>query len=227
MTEYPLGRFYGFRGPRLKENVAELNVKSLGEPAEVIVLQDTGFRFHPPPEIEELKTTEKVDILARLDAEKGLIGQADVEKSIEGFRPKSKIITWDELQSIQRQLVTGFTTSQLTIYTQAFERRKKDQEEKHEVEPSKKLVGAILRKTVWVPGISETGEEFDEDVLRGYGLEALTPKLRLVLRMLHQCWQLEVKDVIESIGEVEFEIRSEELDLLIRKYDTDRWYQFF
>jgi hypothetical protein len=215
IKEHPLGRLHGFRGHKLRENAAELDVNSLGEPAEVIVLRDAGFRFNPQREMEEMKMVEKVDILAQLDAERGLVGQAEVEKSIEEFRPKSKTITWEALQSIQRQLVAGFTTSQLVKYIEAFERRKKNKEEQHGLESQDDLPGAILTKTSWVPGTSETGEEFDDGVLRGYGSEALTPKLRLVLLMLRQYWQLEAQDIIESIGEVELEIRSKELELLI------------
>jgi hypothetical protein len=172
-----------------------------------------------------LKVAEKVDILAQLDAERGLPGQSDVEKHIEEFMPKKKIITWDELQSIQQQLVAGFTSLQIQKYIAASKLRQGREDEQHGVQTQNELSGAILRKTSWLPGISETGEGFDESVLRGYGSEALTPKLRLVLIMLRQCWQLEAQEVVESIGEVELELRNKELDLLIRTYDIGIWRQ--
>jgi hypothetical protein len=222
VTEYPLGRLHGFRGHRLREKRAELSIDSLGKPAEVIVLRDTGFHSNPRPEIEELKAPEKVDILTQLDAERGLITQADVEKNIEEFKPKTKTISWEDLQQIQRQLVTGFTTSQLIKYSNAFGRwQNREEVEEHEVSTRKASVGAIMRKTEWVPGISETGDEFDESALRGYGSEAFTPKQRLVLLLLRQCWQVEVQEVIESIGEVELEIRGTELELLIGMSESD------
>lgn len=217
VTEHPLGRLYGFRGHRLREKRAELNIDSLGTPAEVIVLRDAGFHSKPLPEIEELKEAEKVDILTQLNAERGLITQADVEKNIEEFTPKTKTISWEELQQIQRQLVSGFTTSQLIKYSDAYGRRQKKEDEEHEMGIRKGSIGAIIRKTEWVPGISETGDEFEESALRGYDSEAFTHKQRLVLLLLRQCWQVEAQEVIESIGEVELEVRGTELELLIGK----------
>lgn len=211
-----LGELYGFHGHKLRAGAAELKVNSLGKPAEVIILRDAGFEFMPPPQVEELKATEKTDILAQLDAERGFIGQSDVEKSIEEFKPKTNTITWDELQSIQRQLAAGFTVSQLVKYIEAFEHRQKYDENQHGSETPGNSSGAILRKTRWVPGITESGNEFDDGIVRGYQSEALTPKLRLVLFMLRQCWQLEAEDITWSIGEVELEIRKGELELLIR-----------
>jgi len=217
VTEHPLGRLHGFRGHRLREKRAELNIESLGAPAEVIVLREAGFHSNPRREIEELKVAEKVDILKQLDAERGLITQADVEKNIEEFKPKTKTISWDELQQIQRQLVSGFTISQLIKYSDAYGRRQKNSDKYHEVGTRKSAIGAIIRKTEWVPGISETGNEFEASALRGYDSEAFTNKQRLVLLLLRQCWQVEAQEVVESIGEIELEVCATELELLIGK----------
>jgi len=219
VTEHPLGRLHGFRGHRLREKRAELNIDSLGKPAEVIVLRDAGFHSNPRPEIEELKAIEKVDILTQLDSEKGLITQADVEKNIEEFKPKTKIISWDELQKLQRQLVSGFTTSQLIKYSDAHGRRLKKRNEEPELDTRNDSIGVIRRRTEWAPGISETGDKFEESTLRGYDSEAFTHKQRLVLLLLRQCWQLEAQEVVESIGEVELGVRSIELELLIGRLD--------
>lgn len=217
ITEHPLGRLHGFRSHRLREKRAELNIDSLGTPAEVIILRDAGFHSNPQPEIKELKVAEKVDILTRLDAERGLITQAEIEKNIEELKPKTKTISWDELQQIQRQLVSGFTISQLIKYSHAYGLRKKKGDEEHEFGARKESTGAIIRKTEWLPGVSETGDEFDEIALRGYDSEAFTYKQRLVLMLLRQCWQVEAQEVTESIGEVELEVRGTELELLIGK----------
>jgi hypothetical protein len=221
VTEHPLGRLHGFRGHRLREKRAELNIDSLGKPAEVIVLRDAGFHSNPRPEIEELKVTEKVDILTQLDAERGLITQADVEKNIEEFKPKTKFVSWDELQELQRQLVSGFTTSQLIKYSDVHGRRPQKGNEEHELDTRNDSIGAIIRRTEWAPGISETGDEFEGSSLRGYDSEAFTHKQRLVLLLLRQCWQLEAQEVVESIGEVELGVRGKELELLIGELELD------
>jgi hypothetical protein len=221
LTEYPLGRLHGFRGHRLREKRAQLNVDSLGTPAEVIVLRDAGFNSRPLPDIEELKVAEKVDILKQLDAERGLITQADVEKNIEDCRPEEKTISWTEFQHVQRQLVSGFTTSQLIKYLDAPRHRQKKVEEGCEVGTREGSRGTIIGKSQWMAQVSETGDKFEENSLRGYDSEAFTPKQRLALLLMRQCWQMEALEVIESIGEVELEIASSDLELLIGKWELD------
>ncbi len=221
ITEHPLGRLYGFRGHKLREKRAELNVDSLGAPAEVIVLRDAGFYSNRPREIEELKATEKVDILAQLDAERGLITQADVEKNIEKFRPKTKTISLVELQQLQRELVSGFTTSQLIKYLDTHGRRQKKEDEEHIIGTRQEYPRAVIRRTQWMPRTSETGVEFEESSLRGYDSEAFTPKQRLVLVLLRQIWQLEAQEIVDSIGELEVEISGTELELLIGEWELN------
>jgi hypothetical protein len=217
LTEHPLGRLHGFRGRKVREQAVGLGVDTLGTEAKVIVLRDAGVRYSPRPEIEELKGGKAVDILAQLDAERGLIGQAEVEKNIEELKPKDfpKPITWDELQVIEQQLVHGFTVSQLVRYIGSFEERQKAKILSDVGKTQKKYPGPIVEESKWMPGISENGEEFEESLLRGYGSAAFTPKQRLVLQLLRQCWHLEVREVIESIGEIELKMGSAELELLL------------
>jgi hypothetical protein len=205
----------------LREKRAELNIDSLGIPAEVIVLRDAGFHSNPRSEIEELKVIEKVDILTQLDAERGLITQADVENNIGRLKPKTKTISWAELQQVQRQLVSGFTTSQLVKYCDAYGSRQKKGDEEHGGDTQEDSMGVIIRKTEWLPGISEASDEFEESDLRGYDSEAFTHKQRLALLLLRQCWHVEAQEVVESIGEVELEVRGTELELLIGKWELD------
>ena len=68
-----------------------------------------------------------------------------------------------------------------------------------------------------MPQVSMTGDDFEETLLRGYDSEAYTPKQRLALMLMRQCWQLEVHEIAESLGEVELEVASTDLELLISK----------
>lgn len=217
LTEHPLGRLHGFRGRKVREQAVGLGVDTLGTEAKVIVLRDAGVHYSPRPEIEELKGGEAVDILAQLDAERGLIGQGEVEKNIDELKPKDpqKPITWDELQVIEQQLVNGFTVSQLVRYIGSFEVRQKTKIPSNVGKTQRECQGPIIEETNWMPGISENGEEFDKSLLRGYGSDAFTPKQRLVVQLLRQCWHLEVREVIESTGEVELKMGSAELELLL------------
>ncbi len=221
LTESPLGRLHGFRGHKLREQRFELDVDTLGNKSEVIVLRDAGVRFNPRPEMEEFEKVEKVDILAQLDAERGLVGQDEVERNIEELTPKqsARLVSWEELQSIQQQLVTGFTMSQLLRYRESIEAREKLAMARDEEHTQEKALSAVVRKTEWMPGTSDSGEVFEERPLRGYRSEAYTPKQRLVLLLLRQHWRLEARDVTESTGEIELELRSTELELLISRLD--------
>jgi hypothetical protein len=180
-------------------------------------LRDAGVRYKPRPEIEELKDDGAVDILEQLNAERGLIDQTEVEKNIEELKPRGsqKLVTWDELQSIEQQLVNGFTVSQLVRYIGSFEERRKAEKLFDTSKINNEKLEPIIRRTAWMPGTSESGEDFEESLLRGYGSEAFTPKQRLVLQLLRQCWQLEVSEICESVGEVELEVQPVELELLL------------
>jgi Mitochondrial inner-membrane-bound regulator len=218
LTRYPFGRLYGVRGHQKREKAVGLDINSLGTPSEVIVLRDAAVR-QIPSKMEDVETPERVDILAQLDAERGLISQAEVEKNIEELMPKgdAKGVSWAELRGIQEQLVSGFTVTQLVKYIDSFKARsdtaKSRDEDQHKAGP----LGPIRRKTAWMAGISETGGYFEENSLRGYGSEAFTPKQRLVLQLLRQCWGIEVQEVTESIGEIELELEQTELELLISR----------
>jgi hypothetical protein len=215
ISEHPLGRLHGFRGHKLREKAIGLDIDSLGSKSEVIVLRDSGARYNPRPEIEELKGARPIDILAQLDAERGLIGQSEVEKNIDELMPEgsSRVISWDTLRSIEQQLANGFTINQLLQYIHSFDAKQKSVEKQPQVEPS----GPITRITSWMPGESETGEEFVETLSRGYGSEAFTPKQLLALQIIRQCWRLEAAEVVESLGEIELELRAAEFELLTSK----------
>jgi hypothetical protein len=192
-----------------------VDVDSLGAPSEVIVLRDAGFLSNPLPAMEDLEMPQKVDILAQVQAERGIVTQADVEKNIEHFRPKTNTISWDELQQIQQQLVSGFTISQLVNYIDSREHRPEKVEKQRQAGVQEGSAGAEIRQTLWMPQISEPGASFEESHLRGYDSEAFTHKQRLVLLLLRQCWQLETQEIIDSIGELQIEIPQRELELLI------------
>lgn len=210
VSQYPLGRLHVRR--KLREKAVPLGLETLGSEARVIVLRDADVQFSPRPEMEALEG-EPVDILARLDAERGLIGQAEVEQNIEELRPDEdkRVVTWEELKAVEQQLLSGFTTNQLVRYIGNFEQQQKAQRAREDGQAE-----GFVRKTLWMPGISDTGDHFEESLMRGYGSDAFTSKQRLVLQLLRHCWQLEVRELVDTIGEVEVEIRPMELELLIK-----------
>lgn len=212
ISEYPLGKLYGFRGQKLRENREKLPIDVLGEEAEVIVLRDSKFNTYDHADVVEVQEVESIDILAKLDEERGLVGEKEVEENINELRPKQgeEPRTRRELNGLVTELQNGFTVSQLARYIQSHG-------SKHPAEVQPPTSSLLLRISPWVPGISESNELLDNDHLKGYDLDSYTSKQRLVLRLLRECWKLELPAVEEGIGQIEVNLKPGELDLLLCK----------
>lgn len=211
ISEHPLGKLYGYTGQQLRENREKLSVDVLGETAEVIVLRDSKIRNYKQGGYEEdVETKKGIDILATLDEERGLVGWEEVESNINDFRPIDghHPQTREEFSDLLTGLQSGFTVSQLARYLQIHGR-------KDLADPEPITASLALRISPWIPGISESDERLDNDHLRGYDLESYTTKQRLVLRLLRECWKLELPFVEEGIGQIEVDIKAGDLDLLL------------
>lgn len=78
-----------------------------------------------------------------------------------------------------------------------------------------KAQNIILRQSPWMPGTSDEGDHFDESSLRGYISEAFTPKQRVALNIVRLCWGIESQELLSSVGEMELQVNSADLDLLL------------
>lgn len=214
LSERPMGRLHGFRGYQVREKYQPLSVDTLGNQSEVIVLRDSGLIYSAPPEIEAM-AAEKVDILARVDAERGLPSEVEITRNIDEVRPQTHLLNTEEFKAVELQLNDGFIASQLVKYIESFGR---NQEKRLQDAPA-----ALSKDTLWtlgwMPGISASPDVFDEDPLRGYISDAYTPKQRLVLHILRQYWDVEVTEVTESLGEIELHIDPLKLELLISQFE--------
>lgn len=216
-TDRPRTQLHGYRGQKLQEYREELNENSLGDRANVIVLRDSVLSLYESglDHLRPAKPTH-IDILGQLAEERGLVGQAEVDKNIDGFRPVSERQSWEDINELVRELQDGFTSSQLQKYIENFEGRRDPQKPQEEwVTPHKNA--NILRVTAWLPGVSDIEEYFDNDPLRGYFLESHTIKQRLILRLLTECWTVELPELVDGIGQFEVEVRKEDLELLLSK----------
>jgi hypothetical protein len=216
LSEIPLGRLHGHRGLLAKELQADLNGTALGNPAKALVLRESIFTlYNINPDSLQDKEADHIDILGQLEEERGLVGWEEVEENINAFRPKNDdVATWDDINELVRQLQNGFTTSQMEKYIQTFE-GKRDPERPPAPWYSKEKGASISRITPWQPGISPIQEYFDNDPLRGYYLESHTSKQRVVLRLLRECWMLELPELVEGIGQFEMLVRGRELEVLL------------
>ena len=217
VSEYPLGKLYGYTGQQFQENREKLNVDVLGETAEVIVLRDSKINNYSNYRYEEdAESAEGVDILAQLNEERGLIGWEEVVNNINDFRPNGgcRPETREQFSQLLTGLQNGFTVSQLAKYLQTYG-------QKDLASPEPISASAGLRISPWIPGVSESEERLDDDHLRGYDLQSYTTKQRLGLRVLRECWHVELPFIEDGIGQVEAEVKPSDLDLLLsERYDV-------
>jgi hypothetical protein len=213
----PLGRLHGHRGVKLRGKVENLKTTSLGEAAQVIVLRDSGFSIYDYSNNNlEAQEAEHIDILGQLDDERGLIGHGEVNENINSCRPRpgEEPNTWDEINKLVWRLQGAFTIPQLEGYIESFEGKREP-----EAPPAEWVAddeeASIVRITAWQPGVSEIRGRFDNDPLRGYFLKSHTEKQRIILRLLRECWMLELPELELGIGQFEIQLKREDLGALL------------
>lgn len=215
VSRHPLGRLHGYSGLKMRENYEELKAVNLGARANVIVLRDSGVSTYEAKDEVTAKKAEHIDILGQLDDERGLIGLDKIRENINEFRPKDGDGLRDRegINDLVLQLQHGFTITQLEDYIERFEGKQAPESAPAEWVTNKK-VAAIIRITPWQPGISFITQSFDNDPLRGYLLASHTAKQRVILRLLRECWRVELPELEEGIGQFEIQIRQEDFHLL-------------
>ncbi|KAI9644415.1 hypothetical protein NHQ30_007772 [Ciborinia camelliae] len=215
----PKEKVYGHTGlKQFGASVPLSGVDALGKSAEVLVLRDSKLRFYKEKvkDMDEAPAPESIDILARVQSERGIISSEDLETNINEFKPqKDKIQTWEDFNDVVQSLHTSFTNNQLKKYIQSYPRKQRMRRV-----PSLGLgilydKEAISRCTPWVPEISPINQPIDNSPLRGYSPASYNPKQNHAVRVLRECWQLEVPEIVEGIGEVEIQIAIKDLDFLV------------
>jgi hypothetical protein len=210
-----MGKLHGLHGKKLREERERLHIDALGEPADVIVLRDSKFRTYSHVQrIVAAEEPEPIDILASLDNERGLPGQQEVEENINQFRPKEGEgpQDWDAFNTLVKDIQAGFTTSQLARYVRSFSDVNGDDIS------APRVPSLIPHISPWMPESSQAGQNSDDTYTRGYSLASYTSKQKLVLRLLRECWKVEVPELEYGVGEVELELKPKDYDLLLRKY---------
>lgn len=209
-------RLHGHRGRKLQENIEDLKLNSLGDAATAVVLRDSKYTFYTHVARLKDQEAEHVDIGKLLEQERGLVSQEEVRSSIDALRPQESQIpqTWEELNEYINVLAEGFTTTQLATYfesskTKAIPGVILDDDNKYLTSDSH-----ILGVTPWMPGVSQISESFEANPLRGYVVASQTTKQKLAIKIFRQCWQLEVPEISEGLGQFEIQLARQDIDLL-------------
>jgi len=203
------------------ESVANLQTEALGEPTKVIILRDSRIGDSKPlgnPDFTDGETPDTgnptlIELLAKLEAERGLISQEDVNANIEVLRlDPATILSQEGFSKLADELCKGFTTTQLTGYIHAFEAK---QPPKY---PAEKIKGpANLEEAEWIPVAVARPNPPIEMSVTSVAVPNLTKKRKLAQRVLRRCWNVQTEEEYESIGQIELRLGHRELSLLLRE----------
>lgn len=234
MQEQPENQIgvYGRPGRQVVGESIPLNIERLGAPSDVIVLRD-DLPWSPDHVQRQRAPTlrpydQDMDILAAVKAETGMVMQSEVNTNIEELRPQTreKLLSESEFWRIGKMIENGFTNSQLQAYIRDHLKKEAEggggQKVSDPLGEQKKqgVTGStgngLISQTDWYPNTTERDKPFDKHPLRGYVTIQHNTKQRLVLHILRSCWKFEVKEVVESIGELEMQINEPEFNVLTR-----------
>lgn len=229
-VEEQLGDFYGFRGHSLVKESESINAKNLGDPAKIIVLRESKIHRYDDhgKSQEEPAAPESIDILALLDEERGLVGKNQVRKNIDNFRPEKgkEPKGWDEINAFVKEIQDAFTVPQIDTYIREFETQKASEEASEEPsaeEPStvEKVVippplgdAKIINKGDWRPEFWDLVDPDGKRHLYGRALASHTTKQRHIVRLMTQCWEIEMPESSGGLGTMDIELHPSDLELL-------------
>ena len=231
---------------RVRGDSTKLNVKALGQPAEILILRDWHMKtraYEKSVQERELPVKESdfgvglspSDILDTLAAERGIIDSDGVCQNIQSLREAwlsklggTRTLPTDaQYNELAKALLDGFTTRQLETYL-AFTKLS-DRPQPESIQRQYFSAGCTLYP--WVPGstpfpagalsrlnsTNPTTVEYHAGLIPGAANENLhlTKKQALVGTILRRAWSLRTKEELQTVGELDMQIRSLHLDVLL------------
>ncbi|KAI0886096.1 mitochondrial inner-membrane-bound regulator-domain-containing protein [Annulohypoxylon maeteangense] len=211
----------------LTEDAQSIDSDMLGKPASVIIMRDGGiYRRKNIPihsnDAEGELNNRNTDIEALLDSQRTPLVAEEVRKNIHSLKPKTEtVLSEREFRKLQALLIGGFLNTQLSDYLD-HHRRPVPFESKSDVKSTIGRGDWIKHITPWAPLGSQSiiPEEIDPS-LYGYISDSATPKEKLAVRIMRECWYLSIGELDTGLGETRVIVQSSEFLLLMR--GTQRW----
>ncbi|KAI9833024.1 MAG: hypothetical protein M1819_003856 [Sarea resinae] len=222
-TAHPFGKLRGKKGKELREGSASLDVKTFGNPSEVIILRDAKKNRPDDAKSDPISIADAerehmtgLELLASVEAERGLVDQEHVNQNIEALRPVDRVVSRKDFEGISSKLNDGFTIAQLALYLHPAEQTDSSRK-RRQTSPSKasKERTSLLAKTEWLQGQTPFSELGLSRSRPHPGPQPTTRKEIIAERICRHRWHLEVQEEIESTGELEVQVRSQDLSLLL------------
>ncbi|KAL4965862.1 mitochondrial inner-membrane-bound regulator-domain-containing protein [Aspergillus stella-maris] len=206
--------------PKPRKDRAEkvtLNVSTLGEPGEIVVVQEKRRRMRrrhsrktsnpreDPYRLPSLLGEHELDTTP-LDGER----LNDLIDSCRGPHQPRTLLAAEEFQTLRANLRASFTISHLSDYVKEYSNRVVDASEEAFT------THGVLTSAQWKPGTSaftKTGLASKETLAdRTINREDFTIKIHVVERILRDCWQL---GIINETGEIDLYLPTHTLSLLV------------
>ncbi|PSR80872.1 mitochondrial inner-membrane-bound regulator-domain-containing protein [Coniella lustricola] len=208
----------------LVEHNARLDVDTLGQPAEIIVLREReGFAWKDY-KADDVEVAPSLRVEEHIGQEEGLDMDIILE-NIDGVRPVHRILPTSDFRQVFDTLMNGFKVAQLASYVDRFHSRVAEGEESPLLGPSAEASNPrawIVERSEWIPEVKGAVRDV-ESHLRGYILKSMPPKQRLTIQLMRECWGLVAQELMDREGYVEVKVRDLEWNLLTA--GTQRWFQ--
>ncbi|KAI0130106.1 mitochondrial inner-membrane-bound regulator-domain-containing protein [Xylariales sp. AK1849] len=218
----------------LTESSESLGSDMLGKPAYAIVMRDGGVyqkrkNVGANDTAGDMEERKLLDIEAILDSQLKPPTNSEVRDNINELRPESEIyLPVKEFRRIQHALEEGFLKSQLSDYIESFKANNgantstsaasESTSDPYDTEDLVLKYKWIKKLSPWIP-LGADGEAITETTdrhLHGYLTPSAGPKERLAVRVMRECWGLQMEELMSGLGEVKITLRSHEFILLMR-----------
>ncbi|KAB5559665.1 mitochondrial inner-membrane-bound regulator-domain-containing protein [Coniochaeta sp. 2T2.1] len=206
--------FYSAKGQRLKPTNRELPIDILGRPGHALVMRDAGKK--PRRQLEQMPEDEPADSESAMNLVKiyestqvDVPSAAEVLHNIHELKPSETVLTQREFEALKKTLYKGFTKTQLATYIHKASLVEKDQDG-----TQLDLRPWVLEKWPWAPELKSEFETTDA-LLQGYVKKSTSPKERLVVSLMRQCWGLGIREIQSQQGYLDVRVQDLQFDLLM------------
>lgn len=205
-------QFYTAKGHVLKPTNRDLPIDILGKAGHVLVMRDAGPRRKKnlqqmapdaPSDTDLPMNLAKIYESTQLDVP----SSAEVLHNIHELQPTENVVPRPEFEAIKQTLYKGFTKAQLATYITKSSLVTKD---KDTVQPRP----WVLEKWPWAPELE--GDGAADALLHGYVTKSTTPKEKLVVGLMRQCWGLGIQELQSQQGYLDVRVQDLQFDLLMR-----------
>jgi hypothetical protein len=163
----------------------------------------------------------KLDLGDILESEDYYPSLSETLRNIDELQPRSSHpLLASDFAELQAKLEEGFTAPQLQQYILSFHvlpRPPKTDEPQPEEPPVFQTISPpwVVKKHPWVPMTSK-GKKDTGDSSQWYIRQNMSPKEKLAVRIMRECWKLSSHKALETRGRLNVELADAEFSLLLR-----------